>query len=307
MILANSFSFGAPTPLAQSTVTAGSRWRPLCGAPNGQITFRCLPRRDPRTHRELGVGRREFAVVPFDGRLPVRHGFLGRVVAPDEVMQLRRRDESGVEEVEFRLGRRVARRLRAERARVEPVGEGADQRSARRAGIVAVDDVGGLGQVGSGFADEGLQGREEFFVRLGVGELGREGFPGGVEHLAHRVDEFHAVVLRGHKGGQSGWSRGAKGFGGERDANVFWVVASGDHDADAFAVQVLAAEDGEEAYAEHDRVEEVGTNGGGGGSVPRQRVAPSKGVRWDVLCAESCSSVGVVCGLQFGMVLARRP
>lgn len=116
-----------------------------------------------RTHGEGGVGRCKFGVIPRHSGLSVRLRRTLRIVAPDEVMQLR--------------GRHQARRDSPAPNRVQPLLQRLDQRRAGRTRIVTVDDCRGDGEINLGGRDDLVQGCDEGVGRGGVGELGRVGLP----------------------------------------------------------------------------------------------------------------------------------
>jgi hypothetical protein len=133
------------------------------------------------TNGESGVGSGELLVVTLSSRLSVRLRRSSSVVAPHEVVKNRSGDESSVNLLRSDGGK--------------PIDETCDELAAGRTGVVAVDDLGGDGDVDLGGLDDLSEDLEECVVGLGVGEEGRVVLPRGVEHLSHRIDGLDAVVL----------------------------------------------------------------------------------------------------------------
>ncbi|KND90179.1 hypothetical protein TOPH_05174 [Tolypocladium ophioglossoides CBS 100239] len=161
---------------------------------------------------------RELLVVASLAGLAVRLGGAFGVDATGQVVQLRRRQDLVVG--------------------VLGVGgtQGGGQRNneavARGTSITAVDDAARGVDVDLELGGQRLVRLEEVLVGGAVDEAGGVGLPLLLEHLAHGVDDLDAVV-RGR------------------------VVAGGDHDPDGLAVELAAAQAGEEADAERDAGQQV--------------------------------------------------
>lgn len=156
-------------------------------------------------------------------------------------MQLRRRDEPSVDLLDVESA--------------QAVDDSADKRAARRAGVVAVDDLGGLREVDLGCLDDFLEPRDQGIIAEGIGEKSRVGFPRGMEHLAHWVDELDAVVLW-EIHGLSAWLDGARKTA---RTHLLRVVARRDHDPDRLAPELLAPERRQQSDPKHDTVEHLCT------------------------------------------------
>ncbi|KAI3487234.1 hypothetical protein L1887_48818 [Cichorium endivia] len=210
-----------------------------------------------RLGHEAEEGGGKLLVVALFGGLAVRvRGSLG-VEALDEVVELGRRLEAGVDG------------LCAERR--EAVYDGLDELLARRTCVVADHHRGRGGEVDLEVRDELVERGDELVVVRRIGDLGAEGFPAGLEHLSARIDHLDAVV-------------------------VLRVVACGDHEADGLALELLAAECTDEADAEACAVEDVGARAQTGSAVG-ERLVGGLGVRLrcggDERGGEAVSEVGL--------------
>lgn len=156
-------------------------------------------------------------------------------------MQLRRRDKPRVDLLDVESA--------------QAIDDGANERAARRTGVVAVDDLGGLREVDLGCLDNLLEPGDQGVVAEGVSEESRVGFPRRMEHLAHRVDELDAVILRVDRSSTEGLERANK----TAQAHLLRVVARRDHNPDRLAAQLLAPERRQESDTEHDTVEHLCT------------------------------------------------
>ncbi|PNY27137.1 Uncharacterized protein TCAP_02931 [Tolypocladium capitatum] len=161
---------------------------------------------------------RELLVVASLAGLAVRLGGALGVDATGQVVQLRSRQDPVVGVLGV--------------GGIQRGGQGGNEAVARGTGIAAVDDAARGGNVDLELGGQRLVRLEEVLIGGAVDETGRVGLPLLLEHLAHGIDNLDAVV--------SGR-----------------VVASGDHDADGLAVELAAAQAGEEADAERDAGQQV--------------------------------------------------
>lgn len=177
------------------------------------------------THCELPESGCHLLVVALRGRDAVllNAPLSDCVEAADEVVQHRRGDHTLVCRTDTLLCIH-ANLLLSEAHGEHAVDEGLDEPLSGRAGVPPKHDARLDGQVNLEHVHQVDEHGDQVLRGGCVGDGGRVGLPGGLEHLSLGVDELDAVVGS-------------------------WVVRRGDHHSDRLAANLLGAENSEESHS----------------------------------------------------------